>query len=215
MMAPDMKASSLLAALLSFLSTAHGASELTFELGPNAEECFYSQIEESSKVTFEFQVVYGGRLDVDARIIKLNNQNSQEEIYNADKSETGSHTFTAHSTGEYGFCFSNRMSTVAHKTVYLDVVIGNDDPLIQDAQAHHQTFTQMETSLINNHDALRRIIQMQTHHRIREATHRYTAEYMNERVQFASAAEALVLIILSLCQILYLRSLFSDKRDKW
>lgn len=147
------------------------------------QECFYSQIEESSKVTFEFQVVYGGRLDVDARILKvgecsestyllvnlgtpwlvkctfralmlcwflclatewstawnsfaalntqLNDQNSQEEIYNAEKSETGSHTFTAHSTGEYGFCFSNRMSTVAHKTIYLDVVIGNDDPLIQ------------------------------------------------------------------------------------
>ena len=55
----------------------------------------------------------------------------------------------------------------------------------------------------------------QTHHRMREATHRYTAEYMNERVQIVSAAEALFLVVLSFFQVLYLRGLFAEKRDKW
>lgn len=50
---------------------------------------------------------------------------------------------------------------------------------------------------------------------MREATHRYTAEYMNERVQIVSAAEALFLVVLSFFQVLYLRGLFAEKRDKW
>jgi hypothetical protein len=94
------------------------------------------------------------------------------------------------------------------------VVVGNDDPLAADAAKHHQTFTQVETSMINNHDALRRVIDLQTHHRMREANHRYTAEFMNERVQLVSAAEALMLVILSICQIVYLKSLFSSRPNK-
>ena len=69
--------------------------------------------------------------------------------------------------------------------------------------------------MINTHDAMRRALDLQTHHRMREATHRYTAEYMNERVQLVSACEALLLIGVALFQVLYLRSLFSAKPNRW
>ena len=62
---------------------------------------------------------------------------------------------------EYSFCFSNKMSTIAHKTVYFEIVIGNSDPMVKEQQEHHQTFTQLETSLINNHDSLRQVIDLQ------------------------------------------------------
>eukprot|EP00035_Acanthoeca_spectabilis_P021246 m.437162 g.437162 ORF g.437162 m.437162 type:complete len:208 (-) comp18071_c0_seq1:131-754(-) len=190
-------------------------TELTFEMGPHEEQCFHELIEESQLVTVEYQVIYGGHMDIDVEVKMYPHNGGAEVLFHEAKSETGSHTFNAKQTGEFTFCFSNAMSTVAHKTVYVDVVVGNDDPLTADAQKHHQTFTQVETSLINNHDALRRVIDLQTHHRMREANHRYTAEFMNERVQLVSAAEALMLVILSICQIVYLKSLFAARPNKW
>ena len=41
----------------------------------------------------------------------------------------------------------------------------------------------METSIAKMHDSMRRVTDTQTHLRLREATHRMTAEFMNERVQ--------------------------------
>jgi hypothetical protein len=110
-------------------------------------------------------------------------------VWNEKRSSTGSHTFTAGPSSTFGVCFSNKMSSMAHKTVYFDFVVGNDDPVQAAALQHHETFTQLETSMINTHDAMRRALDLQTHHRMREATHRYTAEYMNDRVQLVSACE--------------------------
>lgn len=189
------------------------ATELTINIGPGAKECFYEVIPKDEHCSLEYQVIYGGHLDIDAEVKHADGRS----IYSEQRVDAGSHTFSGQGPGSvaYEFCFSNEMSSVAHKTLYFDIVVGNDDPLVKDQLEHHQTFTQMETSLINNHDSLRRIIDFQTHHRMREATHRYTAEYMNERVQVVSAAEALFLIVLSFFQVLYLRGLFSDKKDKW
>lgn len=47
--------------------------------------------------------------------------------------------------------------------VYFDFIAGSDDPLVDKAHKQHQTFTQLETSLLNSHDALRRIIDLQVH----------------------------------------------------
>lgn len=59
-------------------------------------------------------------------------------------------------------CFSNEFSTVAHKTVYLDLIVGNrDDPLAAKAEQHRQTFTQLETSVASVHDSLRKVIDFQ------------------------------------------------------
>ena len=153
-------------------------------------------------------------MDIDVQIIS-GVDNFANPMWEEKRSSTGSHSFTAHTAGTYGVCFSNKFSTLAHKTVYFDFVVGNDDPLQDAALQHHETFTQLETSLINTHDALRRVLDMQTHHRMRETTHRYTAEYMNERVQLVSACEALLLIATALFQVIYLRSLFSAKPDRW
>ena len=60
-------------------------------------------------------------MDVDVEV-----HSPQKQIFAEQKSETGSHTFKTEGIGhqEYSFCFSNKMSTIAHKTVYFEVIVG-------------------------------------------------------------------------------------------
>ena len=66
------------------------------------------------------KVVYGGRLDIDVEII--NGIDSEVVIWNEKRSSTGSHTFQAGPSSTYGVCFSNKMSSMSHKTIYFDFV---------------------------------------------------------------------------------------------
>lgn len=165
--------------------------------------------------------------------------------------------------------------------VYIDIEVGDEAEIQDEIATHHTALTQMETMLVEIHGSLKKVENFQTHHRLREATHRLTAEYMNERVQvcprmwhcahshafsrgecrwhvlaesgrgggvsaglmacrcpsyavvsraashlfclfyghpnlqMVSAAEALLLVLVSVFQIMYLRSLFSDKPNRF
>ena len=70
----------------------------------------------------------------------------------------------------------------------------------------------METSAVNIHEQSKVVIDYQTHHRLREAQGRAFAEDLNERVQYWSVGQSLVILIVGIGQILVLKSLFTDKR---
>ena len=52
---------------------------------------------------------------------------------------------------------SNEMSTLAHKTIYIDVFTGEEQPILDSLKDHHVALTQMETSLASIHNALRAV----------------------------------------------------------
>lgn len=70
----------------------------------------------------------------------------------------------------------------------------------------------METSVVDTHKYLNLIIDLQTHHRLREAQGRKRAEDLNERVLIWSILETLSVIIIAASQTLMLKSFFSEKR---
>ena len=120
-----------------------------------------------------------------------------------------------HFSGEYVFCFSNEFSSVSHKTVYFDFNHGNEDPLAPAGiGSHHTALTQIETSSVQLHESLNVIIDYQTHHRLREATSRDNAEYLNERVQYWSIGQTVIIVTVSLVQVLVLKNFFAEKRDR-
>jgi hypothetical protein len=47
------------------------------------------------------------------------------------------------------------MSTIAHKTVYIDVIVGEEQPILNELKDHHVALTQMETALASIHNSLR------------------------------------------------------------
>lgn len=70
----------------------------------------------------------------------------------------------------------------------------------------------METSSVDIHKYLNLIIDLQTHHRLREAQGRKRAEDLNERVLMWSILEALSIIVIAASQTFMLKSFFSEKR---
>eukprot|EP00042_Codosiga_hollandica_P031339 m.189671 g.189671 ORF g.189671 m.189671 type:complete len:171 (+) comp53615_c0_seq2:2-514(+) len=74
--------------------------------------------------------------------------------------------------------------------------------------------TQLETSMQSVHESLMKSIHYQTNFRMREAIHRKAAHYMNERVQYVSAAEAFLVVLASFLQVTYLKSLFNTTPNR-
>jgi len=182
-------------------------SELTFELPDNGKECFYEEIKANTTVTLEFQVVTGGQYDVDVKLLDP----KENVLYQQVKTQFDSHTFTAQQTGVYAACFSNEFSTFSHKLVYMDFQVGDEDPL-PGVGEHVTALTQMETAAVDTHKYLNLIIDLQTHHRLRESQGRKRAEDLNERVLIWSILETLSIIIIAASQTLMLKSFFSEKR---
>ncbi|XP_063389504.1 transmembrane emp24 domain-containing protein 3 [Cydia fagiglandana] len=180
--------------------------ELTFELPDNAVECFYEHIENNTSASLEYQVITGGQYDVDVKVEGPNKQ----IIYQQQKMQYDSHPFTATQTGVYKVCFSNEFSTFSHKLVYMELNVGPEQPLPGIGE-HATVLTQLEASAEEIHSGLNKIIDHQTHHRLREAQSRKRAEDLNERVFNWSMIETVAIVIVTFGQVVILKNFFSDR----
>uniref|UniRef100_A0A8D8QSH7 Transmembrane emp24 domain-containing protein 7 n=1 Tax=Cacopsylla melanoneura TaxID=428564 RepID=A0A8D8QSH7_9HEMI len=184
------------------------AVELTFELADNARECFFEDIQKNTSVVLEFQVVTGGKYDVDVSI----EAPTKEVIYRQVKSQFDSHQFVTLMSGTYIVCFSNEFSTYSHKVVYMDFQVG-DEPQLPGIQDHVTVMTQMESSTQEVHKSLNSIIDYQTHHRLREAQGRKRAEDLNERVMWWSSIEFVVVLLASTLQVYIVKNFFASRTN--
>ncbi|KAI8420893.1 hypothetical protein MSG28_008073 [Choristoneura fumiferana] len=198
---------SFISLLATLISGIHAKSvELTFELPDNAVECFYEQIENNTSASLEYQVITGGQYDVDVKVEGPNKQ----IIYQQQKMQYDSHPFTATQTGIYKVCFSNEFSTFSHKLVYMELNVGPEQPL-PGVGEHATVLTQLEASAEEIHSSLNKIIDHQTHHRLREAQSRKRAEDLNERVFEWSIIETAAIVIVTFGQVMILKNFFSDR----
>lgn len=185
-----------------------GAVELTFELPDNARECFYEEIAKNVSATLEFQVVTGGQYDVDVTL----ESPTKEVIYRQVKQQYDSHRFTAEVEGVYAACFSNEFSTFSHKLVYVDFQVGDERPLLPGMGDHATVMTQMESSITEVHESLKKVLDYQTHHRLQEAQGRKRAEDLNERVLWWSLLETVAICTIAIFQVVILRNFFSERK---
>jgi len=155
------------------------------------------------------QVVSGGNYDVDVVIYGP----GETILHQAQRKQYDSIDFNTKEKGEFYFCFSNEFSSFTHKLIYFDFVAGDEPPLTDEMGAHHTALTQLEMSTVRMHEALKIVRDYQTHHRLREAQGRDTAEYLNERTQYWSLGEAILLVSVGLAQVFILRRFFTDKRS--
>ncbi|NXP56862.1 TMED3 protein, partial [Heliornis fulica] len=154
------------------------------------------------------QVIAGGHYDVDSLV----EDPTGRTIFKETKSQYGSFQHRADLGGVYTFCFSNEFSTFSHKTVYFDLQVGDEPPILPDLSNRVTALTQMESACVTIHEVLSTVMDSQTHYRLREAQDRGRAEELNRRVSYWSAGETLVLFVVSLGQVLLLKSFFTEKR---
>ncbi|XP_050431987.1 transmembrane emp24 domain-containing protein 3 [Adelges cooleyi] len=180
--------------------------ELTFELEDKAKDCYYENIEKNTSSTLEYQVVTGGQYDVDVII----ESPTKEIIYRQVKSQFDSHTFVASVSGAYAICFSNEFSTFSHKLVYMDLQVGDEEQL-PGISEHITVMTQMESTSQEIHESLNKIIDYQTHHRLKEAQSRKRAEDLNHHVTLWSATETAAILFVAIMQVFMLKRFFTEK----
>ncbi|XP_056603251.1 transmembrane emp24 domain-containing protein 3 [Triplophysa dalaica] len=185
------------------------ATELTFELADNEKQCFYEDLEQGEKFDIDFQVIAGGNYDVDCFVTDpLNNV-----LYHERKKQYDSFSHTTAMKGVYKVCFSNEFSTFSHKTIYLDFRAGEERPLLPDMNSA-TALTQMESACMSVHEILKVVSDSQTWYRLREAQDRTRAEDLNVRVFYWSIGETIILFVVSIGQVLMLKSFFNEKKTK-
>lgn len=85
------------------------------------------------------QVISGGHYDVDCSVEDpLGNT-----VYRETRKQYDSFTHRADVQGVYKFCFSNEFSTFSHKTVYFDLQVGDEPPILPDMENRVTALTQV------------------------------------------------------------------------
>lgn len=182
-------------------------TELTFELPDSAKQCFHEDVERGVRFSLDYQVISGGHYDVDCSVEDpLGNT-----IYRETRKQYDSFTYRADVQGVYQFCFSNEFSTFSHKTVYFDLQVGDEPPILPDMENRVTALTQMESACVTIHEALRTVVESQTHYRLREAQDRTRAEDLHSRVSYWSLGETIALFVVGVSQTLLLKSFFAEK----
>lgn len=189
------------------LSVGHESSGLTFELPDNEKMCFHQDFEGSKKYIFEFKVLRGGNNDVDVRVQSPNGI----LLYEAIKRNTGVHSFDI-SWGTYTFCFSNEFSSYTHKIVYFEIRPEEHKQLaVEGGKKAPSANTQLEESMETVHSHTTRVMMYQKLYRLNEANGRYRAEELNQRVQWWSLAQSVIILFTGLGEIFILKRFFMDR----
>ena len=70
----------------------------------------------------------------------------------------------------------------------------------------------MEATSVTIHESLKLILDYQTHNRLRESQGRVFGEHINERVQFWSIGQSIVILVIGVGQVIVLKGFFTDKQ---
>ncbi|XP_034164308.2 transmembrane emp24 domain-containing protein 3 [Pangasianodon hypophthalmus] len=193
--------------IFTLYSAVISGTELTFELPDNEKQCFYEELEEGVTFHVDYQVIAGGNYDVDCFVTDpMNNV-----LYQERKKQYDSLTHTTAMMGVYKVCFSNEFSTFSHKTVYLDFRSGDQERLLP-GMNKATSLTQIESTCLSIHEILKVVADSQTRYRLREAQDRIRAEDLNARVSYWSIGEAVIICVVSIGQVLMLKSFFKEKK---
>ncbi|XP_034042927.1 transmembrane emp24 domain-containing protein 3-like [Thalassophryne amazonica] len=182
-------------------------TQLSFKLPDKEEQCFYEELEKGVKFWINFHVLDGGNLDVDWSVTDpLNGL-----VYEKKRAEHGGLFHNTTMKGVYTICFSNAFSTFTDKTVYFNIQVGEEEPLL-DTMSRATALTQMESTCASIHEFLRIVSDSQMWQRQREAQDRLKAEHLLERVTYWSIGESILLFVIGFGQLMVLKSFFADKK---
>eukprot|EP01104_Vermistella_antarctica_P002627 TRINITY_DN12845_c0_g1_i3.p1 TRINITY_DN12845_c0_g1~~TRINITY_DN12845_c0_g1_i3.p1 ORF type:complete len:215 (-),score=48.94 TRINITY_DN12845_c0_g1_i3:107-712(-) len=198
----------VLAVMLLLLAVAGWVSAITLTVPAQMEQCIFEDIEQEESVTFAYQVVSGGFLDIDVHVLHVQ---SGDLILSRQREKVGRFTFTTekHRNGIYQFCFGNMMSSVTPKAVDFTLHVGQ----VFGKVATVDDVDPLESSLWELADGLEDIEDEIVYFRNREKALRNTAESTNERVLWFSVLEYGGLICMSLWQIYNLKRFFEVRRS--
>ncbi|KAM9973646.1 hypothetical protein ACTFIW_010760 [Dictyostelium discoideum] len=202
------------------------SSALTLQVEPKSQECFYNFIESGKTSLLLYQVIRGGLLDINVKIISHSycfshsspspssllltdpKGNTIFERLHFDTQMKGKQSFTAGESGAYKVCFNNEMSRFTAKVVTF--TWASEEEGVKEV-AKGDSITPMDQSVQKIERVLQSVIHEQKKLRYREQANRDTSESTNGRVVWWTIAEVIVLVVMGVGQIWYLRKWFDNK----
>ncbi|XP_020850687.1 transmembrane emp24 domain-containing protein 1 [Phascolarctos cinereus] len=193
--------------------------EFTFLLPAGRRQCFYQPAPANASLEAEYQVIGGAGLDVDFSLESPRGVLLVSEYRKSD----GVHTVEPTEFGDYKLCFDNSFSTISEKLVFFELIFDSlQDEEDSDGDGWADVVEPEEMLDIKIEDIkesiemmktrLERSIQVLTLLRAFEARDRNLQEGNLERVNFWSAVNVGLLLLVAVLQVCTLKGLFQDKR---
>ncbi|OMH83459.1 putative membrane protein [Zancudomyces culisetae] len=192
------------------LVTNISAIALTKWVRASGEECLFTWNDQpGQKMSLYFAVQEGGNFDVDYtiksptdKIAALGQAKRQEDI-----------VFTANEVGEYKFCFSNVMSTVADKLVTFDISVEDEarDPDLSSRIVKPQ----LDFGASKMFGDLHNIERLQLYFRARESRNFDTVRSTEQRVLWYALLESLCVVVVAIVQVYAIQALFTAKKTRF
>ncbi|XP_067877133.1 transmembrane emp24 domain-containing protein 1-like [Heterodontus francisci] len=187
-------------------------SEFTFVLPPGRQECFYQSAGHNSSMELEYQVIGGAGLDVDFTVFSPNGESLITESRRSD----GVHMIEPTIIGDYKICFDNSFSTISEKLIFFEVIFDDVEEdwseIVEPEELLDIKIDDIKESIGNMNSKLAKSVQIQAILRAFEARDRNLQEGNLGRVNFWSAVNLGVMLVVSFVQVYMLKSLFDDRR---
>lgn len=178
----------------------------TVKVVAGEERCFTEDAEEGDYVKFHYDVLDGGRRDVDISV----KDPKGEPIYREMRDRVGRFTFHARDPGGYVFCFNNLMSSLTHKTVSFDITKGEKRTRVKVAKDEH--VAPVQQGVVQLISGVRQVQSELRYMAARKRVHKESAAQSKSNVLFFAVMEGVVVISMSLWQIYSLRKVFEVRR---
>eukprot|EP01155_Anaeramoeba_flamelloides_P030805 Anaeramoba_flamelloidesa87549_120.p1 GENE.a87549_120~~a87549_120.p1 ORF type:complete len:217 (+),score=33.53 a87549_120:1-651(+) len=197
---------------------------LTFTIEPKRKTCFYEQLEASTNAHVDFQVVKGGDLMVSFRITDPIGRNTYTKI----QFSTGTYNFRTNTQGIYSFCFDNSRSSFHQKEVTFNFESHKAGELKKKVEkSDFANYTDKKGEISGKQAAIElagflellgekvtEVHTLQTYLKAREKANRDTTESTNSRILWWSLFSTLLIVVGSITQIYYLKSIFMKRRSR-
>ncbi|KAI5205668.1 Transmembrane Emp24 Domain-Containing Protein 1 [Manis pentadactyla] len=178
--------------------------DFTFLLPAGRKQCFYQSAPANASLETEYQVIGGAGLDVDFTL-----ESPQGMLLVSESRKTdGVHMVEPTEAGDYKLCFDNSFSTISEKLVFFELIFDSlqDEEVegwaeaVEPEEMLDVKMEDIKESIETMKTRLERSIQMLTLLRAFEARDRNLQEGNLERVNFWSAVNVAVLLLVAVVQ---------------
>ncbi|CAH0559561.1 unnamed protein product [Brassicogethes aeneus] len=211
------KQSDILCFLLCCISTVLCLEkEITFNVDPGKEDCFFQRAKKGDVIDVDYQVIDGGHGDLD---ITFHLVDPTGRILVADyKKSENTHRADASMDGDYKFCFDNTFSGYNSKAIFFEFIIEGEDDYpdstiegLQPEDVYDITVQDIQEMLNTVKTHVTKVRHLQDLIKSSEARDRNVAEENFFKVNTFSFVQIGVMCLVGFVQVVLLRSLFDEK----
>ena len=218
--------------LLFFLPLVSGSRrEMTVEVGPKTEECFFTPITTLGPLVIEYMVMDSrgelgqyGELDINFRLtsplVKKERGSVATVLHSENKQGEGMHVFHPETVGDFKACFDNKFSYLNTKTVYFSIETDEveEEDVVKDfflefeEQQYHEASEEIHQRLKRMSMELSTTLYLQNKIKAMNTKDRMVAEANFARVNTTSFFFLFLILASGAFQTVVVKNLFEDPR---